>query len=307
MRRVELRWLTSFLAVVEHQGFANAAEALHCSQPTISGQVAALERDLGTPLVERSRRPVELTPAGQAFLPHARGILAGIDSGRGTVAQILGLQQGEVKLGTYPSATAGYLPHLLTRFTRRYPGIRVGLVELGGADLASAAMNREVDLFLRQTTPPLPETTFDRQPMWTEPFKVVIPPDHPFAKDPGPMAAAVLLETPIIVTGRFRPDSILTHPFWRSLGRLPTVAYEVGQPQSLIELARAGLGVGVTTQLALNVSNPHELVIRDIDDPQAVREVAVYTPRQRTLSPATHAMLQCMLTEAPPAGTRRRS
>jgi len=301
---MELRWVTTFLAVVDNHGFAAAAQALHCSQPTVSGQVSALEIALGTPLFDRDHRPVRLTPNGETFLPHARAILNEVEAARGSVADLLGARRGTVRLGTYPSATAGYVPELLKGFHEDRPLVRIHLSELGGAELGPAALAGDVELFLRQISPPLSSSVFENRMLWRERFKMVIHPDHPFARESGPVPAEVLLEHPLILTGRYQPDSLSTHGLWHSLGEPPTIAYQVSQPQSLIELVRGGLGLGITTQLALDVSHAEGLIVRDIDHPEAVREVSLYWVKGRRLSSAAAALRDYMLTEGPvPPGT----
>ncbi|WP_159619958.1 LysR family transcriptional regulator [Ruania rhizosphaerae] len=295
---MEIRWLETFVAVVENGGFAKAADVLYCSQPTVSAQVSALERELGAELLDRGRRPVELTESGRALLHHARAVLDQIESARGSVSDVLGARRGTVRLGTYPSATAGYIPSLLERFHQNHPLVRVHLVELGGAYLEQAALSGEVNLFLRQTTPPLSSSQFFSEPLWQERLKVIADSSHHLgAVDVVPPQA--LLGQPLIMTGHYRLDSLLSHPLWRDLGEPPTLAYEVSHPQSLIELVRAGLGIGITTALALHVSRVGNLAVKDIDHPGAVRDVSVYWPSGRRLSAATQALLDFMTTTAP--------
>jgi len=99
-----------------------------------------------------------------------------------------------------------------------------------------------------------------------------------------------LLEHALVVTGQFDPDSLMAHPFWASLPRRPSFAFQVAQPQSLLALVAANMGVGVTTELALRVSRAEGLVIRRVASPLAVREVALYSPRRRSPSPAAAAL-----------------
>ena len=287
---MEFRHVRTFVTVVDQRGFASAAHALYCSQPTISSHVAELERELGTPLFARDRRPVELTQAGEAFLGHARTLLREIEAAHHTVSGIVGLTRGTVRLGTYPSATVGFVPGVVQAFTAAHPGIQVSLVESGGAQLPDMALDHEVDLFLRQTVPPLDDSAFACDVLWREDFMVVAHPDHPLAREETAVPADRLLEHALVVTGQFDPDSLMAHPFWASLPRRPSFAFQVAQPQSLLALVAANMGVGVTTELALRVSRAEGLVIRRVASPLAVREVALYSPRRRSPSPAAAAL-----------------
>lgn len=303
---MDVRSLRTFIAVIENRGFAAAAEALHYSQPTISAHIASLEEELRVELFHRDRRPVQLTPPGSALLPHARAILDQMEAARGDVSDFLGAKRGTVRLGTYPSATAGYIPRLLDQFREKHPLVDIHLVELGGAFMEQAAISGEVNLFLRQTTPPLSSVKFDSVPLWQEDFKVICWPGHELAEIPGPVQPNELLRHKLIMTGRYQTEGILTHPFWHHLKEPPKLAFEVSQPQSLIELVRSKQGVGVTTALALQVSRVENLVVRGIDDPLAVRDVRLYWPKNRALSSAAETLRNFIYSSASiPSCTRQ--
>src|SRR4051795_2217969 len=85
---VELAWLETLLAVVDRGGFTAASATLHRSQSRVSGHIAALERELGVRLFDRSRRPTTLTPAGEVFLPYARAAVQNIGSAKAALCAL---------------------------------------------------------------------------------------------------------------------------------------------------------------------------------------------------------------------------
>src|SRR6202171_3596627 len=97
---VTLRQLEYFLAVVEKGSFTTAAASLHVTQPGLSHQIQALERDLGGPLLERLPRSVRLTPAGRVALPHARASLAHAQRATSGARRASGVDAGELHVGT---------------------------------------------------------------------------------------------------------------------------------------------------------------------------------------------------------------
>lgn len=113
---------------------------------------------------------------------------------------------------------------------------------------------------------------------------VVAHPDHPIAQHRAPVSSDELFEHPLVTTGRFHPDSLMAHRFWADLPRRPAFAFQVGQPQSLIALVAANMGVGVTTELALRVSRTDGLVVRRLASPLAVREVALHATEEGALT-----------------------
>ncbi|MEQ3550294.1 LysR family transcriptional regulator [Pseudonocardia nematodicida] len=274
---MEIRELEIFLAVVDAGSFQSAAERSFCSQSTVSETVRSLERSLGVELFDRGHRPARLTGPGEILAGDARRMITLAAELRDRVRADSDVITGSVRVGTYSSATTNFLAELLPRFRADHPLVEVKLVEMGGTDLPVAAENGQLDCFLRQTTPPLPEARFRAHPLWREPFQAVVTPGHPLAARPGPVRRAELAGAALIVTGRFLPGGLLAHPFWSSMGTT-NIAYEVSHPHSLVALVRAGLGVGVSTLLGLRTAGTDGLHVTVVDDPIAVRDVALFVP-----------------------------
>lgn len=302
---MDLRSLRSFVVIADLGGFARAADALNITQPTISAQILALEQDLGEPLFDRAHRPVRLTPAGEALLEHARALLDEARAAREAVAGVTAAQRGRVRLGCYPSATAGFVPRLLAQFGALHPLIRVEVVELPGNDLGDAALEGAVDLFLRQSVRPLPPAQFASLPLWEEAFSAIVPPGHALARRET-LTAADLTQVPLILTDRDRAEGLPDHPFWLSLPAPPRVAYRLTQPQSVIEMVRGGHGIGVLAELALRTSALGDLRPIRIDHPEARREVRLWWPRHHRLDGAAMTLKALLATGAGllPAGLR---
>jgi DNA-binding transcriptional LysR family regulator len=126
---VNLRQLEYFVTVADRGSFTAAAEQLLVSQPSLSQQVAALERELGGELFERLPRGVRLTPAGQALLGEARTSLRHARRGRRAARMALGLDAGQLEVAVTTSAAAGILPRVLRDWQTRHSEIEVSLLE----------------------------------------------------------------------------------------------------------------------------------------------------------------------------------
>src|SRR6267378_4357206 len=126
---ITLRQLEYFVTVVDEGSFTAAAARLHVTQPGLSHQIQALERELGGPLLERLPRSVRLTPAGRTALPHARASLAHADRASSAAKRASGVDAGELHVGTLFSISVGVLPIALRRWRRDYPDVQVRLVE----------------------------------------------------------------------------------------------------------------------------------------------------------------------------------
>src|ERR1700690_2776007 len=137
---VSLRQPEYFVAVVDEGSFTTAAARLHVSQPGLSHQIQALERQLGGPLLERLPRGVRLTPAGRTALPHARASLAHAERAPSAAQRASGVETGELHVGALYSISTGVLPGALRTWRRSYPELQVHLVERRHTDDLIAAM-----------------------------------------------------------------------------------------------------------------------------------------------------------------------
>src|SRR5512134_85731 len=126
---MELRHLRYFVTVAEELHFGRAARRLHLSQPPLSMQIKSLEQQIGTPLLLRTQRRVELTAAGEAFLREAREILGRVGSATEAARRAARGETGELAVGFVSIADYSILPPALREFRLRNPGIRLVLRE----------------------------------------------------------------------------------------------------------------------------------------------------------------------------------
>ncbi|MFE0019475.1 LysR family transcriptional regulator [Amycolatopsis sp. NPDC059021] len=142
---MDLRQMEIAVAVAEEGGFTAAAQRLRTVQSTVSTTVRALERDLGTPLFERTTHRVALTPAGEAFLPAARAALRAADEARATVDLSRWRLRGEATIGTMPGL-GSRLHRALAGLRRHHPGIDVRVRQAPAGELCQAIRESTVDL-----------------------------------------------------------------------------------------------------------------------------------------------------------------
>ena len=143
---MEFRQLRYFLAAAQTQNFRKAAELCLVTQPALSRQIIALEKELGTLLFRRVQQRVELTPAGRAFVEYAKNALEVLQQGEMELARWQQGLSGTVEIGCNQSLAAAFLPPLLATFRKRYADIQlkvqvqhsdevITLVEQGAVDL----------------------------------------------------------------------------------------------------------------------------------------------------------------------------
>lgn len=141
-----LNELRHFLLIVKHGTFTEAARRAHLSQPALTAAIRRLEHDMGAALLHRSRTGAELTAAGQALVPRARAALAAVEDGRRAVAEVLGLERGEVRIGAGATACTYLLPKALAAFRRKHPKVRFRLREAFTSEMQNALADGEIDI-----------------------------------------------------------------------------------------------------------------------------------------------------------------
>jgi DNA-binding transcriptional LysR family regulator len=299
---MQVEWLRAFLAVVDRGGFTPAAVHLYRSQGRISNYIASLERELGVQLFDRERRPVRLTPAGEAFVPHSRAVLEEIEAGRNAMASVQGLIRGDVALATYPSAGASFVPDVLARFSRAYPGVRVELLEHAIHGIDEALDDGPALLAVRPVLPP-PRSShgFQSKRLWREPMCLVVPSEHRLAGAVS-VELAELSGEQLVVSGQHLHYDTEAFRLLTGEGVEPQVRFLSDQPQILVGLVRAGLALGFTNRLALETVRTEGVTVVPVS-PALHREVAVFWAHGLGGSPAASALLETLLTTPAPATT----
>jgi DNA-binding transcriptional LysR family regulator len=174
-----IRQMTYWLAVVEEGSFTRAAARMHISQPSLSQQIRALEKELGGDLLERLPRSVRLTAAGKAFLPHARTAVKAAEQAVRSARSALELEAGELEISTVRSIAVGLLPDLISAWRVRFPGTFVRLHEFTHRKLAEESVREGVsDMGIG---PPPQDWRGPVCRLGWEEFKIVLPADDPFA------------------------------------------------------------------------------------------------------------------------------
>jgi DNA-binding transcriptional LysR family regulator len=172
---LDLIKVRSFVTVAEHLHFRRAAEELHIAQPALSRQIQALERQLGTALLERDRRTVRLTGAGRQLLEDAVPLLDAADAARRR-AQRAARGARSLVVGF----RAGIIPTPAVRaFREQHPDVTVDVRRLEWDEQEDALRSGRVDVaYVRR---PIGERGLHLTPLFSEPRLAALPSDHPFA------------------------------------------------------------------------------------------------------------------------------
>ena len=280
---MEIRHLRYFVAVAEELHFGRAAQRLHIQQPPLSRQIQDLETELGFPLFDRSRRRVELTPAGTALLGRARQVFDALDVAIHDARSASEGESGRLVVGYPSSLTYSGLTELLRAFRTRFPSIEISLRELPPADQIDGLKAGSLDVGFVRTS--LDDSTLAAELVRREALMVVLPDDHRLARQRSiPLKA--LAQEPFVMFPRARGPAFFDQlmALCGRAGFTPRIVQEAAQ-LDIVSLVAAGFGVSIMPSSMRNFRRPG-LAFRPIVGAPQVELLIVW--RHQNLSPALH-------------------
>ncbi|MCS7315363.1 MAG: LysR family transcriptional regulator [Bryobacterales bacterium] len=254
---MDLRQLRYFLAVAQAGSFSRAAEQEGVSQPALSEQIRKLERGLGVPLFERLARGVRLTPAGERLLDHARVVLREMASARRAIESLRTEVGGRLAVGAIPTVLPYLVAPRIEEFRRRYPEVRLRLVEDVTARLLEGLRSGDLDLIV--VSLPLREPDLICAELLREPLLAALPADHPLASERELDPRALRNERWLLLRdGHCFRNEVLA--LCRRALRDPGSLFETDQFTSIIALVAAGFGVSILPAMAAPAARACALV-----------------------------------------------
>jgi DNA-binding transcriptional LysR family regulator len=249
---MELRHLRYFVAVAEELHFHRAAERLHISQPPLSQQIRALEREIGVTLLERNRRYVTLTPAGAVFLEEAKAILEATERAADNARRVAAGELGTIRIGFVGSATfSPMLPALLREFRDRYPDVDLRLRELQTSEQLEALAAGRIDVGVIRGPLGDAELASDLEQLviLREKLVAAVPESHPLASKRRLQASDLRGESFVMLRRREAPGLFASMAtVMRSAGGMPSDVLEVAEMQTILGLVASGFGLSLVPE-----------------------------------------------------------
>jgi DNA-binding transcriptional LysR family regulator len=292
---LDVRRLRVLREVAARGSFSAAADALNFTQSAVSQQIAALEREAGTQLVERSARGVRLTVAGEALVRHAEVILARLADAEAELEAIAGLRGGRVRLASFPTAGATIAPRAIARFRERHPGVDVSMTPAEPDDAKAKLRSGEVDvaLLIETSWNRWPDDGIDRIELVDDPMYVCLPKGHPKAAKARLRLEDLREEAWLVGSSGACPDCSIFLRACAAAGFDPEIGFQSDDYSAIQGFVAAGMGVSIVPDLALaNVRD--DVVIRHIAPRAPVRHIVAGTLAGGYRSPAIVAMLEVL-------------
>jgi LysR family hca operon transcriptional activator len=241
---MELRHLRYFVAVAEAGGLTVAAEQkLHTSQPSLSRQIRDLEDEVGAQLLTRTARGIKLTPAGRAFLDHARSVLSQVDAAAEAARRVAHPAKPCFSIGFLTGHELTWMPETLRILHDELPNIDVMISSRYSPLLASDLLQGKVDAAFLRRERGLPELAY--RLLVQEPLLVILPSDHRLAALKAISPRDLVGETFVNVSGTAPALRMVIDNYLKRSGANLTPAHEADNVTMGISLIVSTRGVGL--------------------------------------------------------------
>lgn len=292
-RALDLTYVRYFVALAEHLNFTRAAEHIGIAQPALSQQIHKLEATLQVKLFHRTKRRVELTDAGKAFLPHAVALLQQSRRAQQELLEITGLKRGSFHVGASGTIAAFLLPDLLASFRRHYPGIAFEITQQRSETILDLVETGKLDLGLVRL--PFREAKLEVAMLKTEALYAALPSVHSLA------------QAPCVTIDQLKDDPFImcvseTEPFYdvildlcRSANFQPNIISVGAEYPTVFRLVGMNMGVSIVSELATRLLvTPGPSFVR-VDHPRAMSTIVLISGRGERMTAAGDAFREFIL------------
>jgi DNA-binding transcriptional LysR family regulator len=299
----DLRRLRAFHEVAERRSFTAAALELGYAQSVVSHHVAALEAEFGLTLIDRSSRPVRLTPAGEELHRHAVEILGRVAEAEDGLRSLAGLDSGTLHIGAFSTACTSFVPPAIARFETAHAGVAVSIEQTDPHDALRRVRAGDLDLAVVFAHHPRPEEPDEHGLSWSrlgdDPFRLILPPKHPLARKRG-------LQVADLANERFcappRAGIWLTYhemleEFCAQGGFQPDIAYTIGETAVGQALVAAGLCVSIMGEHTVPSPRPG-VAVRPLPGAQRPKRTLLAAWLRNRQVPAVLPMIELLHEEA---------
>ncbi|WP_144629883.1 LysR substrate-binding domain-containing protein [Bordetella genomosp. 13] len=282
LRRLDFTSLRLFVAVCQENSIARAAEREFIAPSAVSRRIAEMESLVGLPLIQRHARGVNVTPAGQAVLRHARQIIGDVESMAAELSRLYAGVKGRVRVVANLSAIVQFLPEDVAAFQRLFPEVDIDLEEQHSPDVLRLVRERDADFGICNRVADL--HGLQSRPYRRDRLAVMLPSGHPRAANRQLALRDIAQETFV----GLRENSALTQLLAvqaQALGATLAVKIRVASLDALCRMTHTGLGIAVMPQqVAEMYMQALDVAVVPLADAWAQREICIVFPAEDTLS-----------------------
>jgi molybdate transport repressor ModE-like protein len=292
---IDVRRLRVLRALADHGTVAAAAKTLHLTPSAVSQQLAALEREVGQPVVERRGRGLVLTGAGDVLLEHAHALFAQLERAEADVAAHGRGELGTVIVGAFPTALAAIAAPAVEALAQSHPRLSVRLLDVESPHCFAALVDERIDLAISMESASAPapgDPRFARRPLLDDPLDAVLPRDHELVGRAA-IALDALAGEPWVGPSPGTSCLEVTLAGCAAAGFTPQLVHRTNDFTTLMTFVASGLGVALVPRLAQGQIPPGVAVVPLRGTPPA-RRVFAATRRGSEARPIVAALLDAL-------------
>lgn len=285
---LDLKQLQYFIAVTEQMNFSKAAEKLHISQPSLSNAIKKLEQEIGSPLLKRNTRNLQLTEAGELLYERAKVILKNMEILKIEMDEVIVHGTSEVTIGVMESIKH-WLPKVIANYKRDYPQMMIHLVDILGSKRVKKSL-KSYKTHVIITNQRMDDDELEVQSLYEERLVAVLPLNHPLAEKDRLTFADLCNEPFIISTEGFQTRLDILSAFEQANVKM-NIQYEIERFETAVSLVRENLGITILPENYLQGPTAKTIVQKEIDGPNLRRNVYLVSLKNRHLPLAIRHLL----------------
>ena len=288
---MDLHKLNVFVAAAQYQSFTEAAKHLHIAQPSVSHDIAELEKELGAKLFARTRGGIKLTPAGEVFYAEANKIITISLGARQKIAKMAAAESGELRIGFVSEQMAEPIAPFFRQFRKGHPVVELTFNAFTSIEVSRRIQSNEVDIGLGRRESLVRHEDIDWMFLYHDPFYFAVPEGHRLAGEKTVTFEQVKDETILIMSSESNPGFYdLVQRLYLSRGMTPLLNATTNDRIATIMMARIGMGIALLSKQFLGVYNFPDIKLIQLAEDDAFHDVGVAW-NKRAANPMTVAFL----------------
>ncbi|TVX92634.1 LysR family transcriptional regulator [Paenibacillus agilis] len=287
---MDIKHLHYFVTVADQLSYSKAAQKLHISQPSLSNAIKNLEREVESPLFERSTRKIELTDAGHVLYQKSIPLLSQMNILKKEMVEVKLIGRGELVIGMIESVRQ-WVPQVIREYQDRYPSIHIKLFEvLSRAAVVDSLRKYHTHLII--TNQCIHAEDIESIPLYHEQLVLVLHRDHALSRKKSITLKELEQEPFIISMEGFQTREDILQAFALEQAS-PNIKFEIERFETALTLVRENLGIAIMPENYLVEPRDPSIVRKTINSSALERTVYLMFMKNRYLAPA----VQCFLEE----------
>lgn len=289
---MDIKQLHYFIAVSEQMNFSKAAERLHISQPSLSNAIKKLEQEIGSPLLERNTRNLQLTEAGELLFERAKVIVKNMEVLKIEMDEVIVHGTRDITIGVMESIKH-WLPKVIANYKKDYPHMKIHLVDILGSKRVKKSL-KSYKTHLIITNQLMDDPELEVQTLYEERLVAVLPLHHPLAQKDTLTISDICEEPFIISTEGFQTRRDILTSFEQA-GKSINIQFEIERFETAVSLVREHLGVTILPENYLQGPTAKTIVKKEIEGVNLSRNVYLVYLKNRHLPLAIRQLLKDIL------------